>query len=143
MGEQRERRRFFARANGRGGNRDKSEGKERIEMRGTWKAAAAAAGLMIIGIAIGTVGARAQTGPKPDPPPSSYLPVIEEDFGAVLTRMSGAKAAIMKRQMDLLGARYDLSDRPAAGVAMSRGKPLQDGVRVKLRRARPGMPWGK
>ncbi len=101
-------------------------------MRGTWKAAAAAAGLMIIGIAIGTVGARAQTGPKPDPPPSSYLPVIEEDFGAVLTRMSGAKAAIMKRQMDLLGARYDLSDRPAAGATMSRGKPLQDGVRVKL-----------
>ncbi len=114
------------------GTGDKSEGKERIEMRGTWKAAAAAAGLMIIGIAIGTVGARAQTGPKPDPPPSSYLPVIEEDFGAVLTRMSGAKAAIMKRQMDLLGARYDLSDRPAAGATMSRGKPLQDGVRVKL-----------
>jgi cytochrome c peroxidase len=114
------------------GTGDKSEGKERIEMRGTWKAAAAATGLMIIGIAIGTVGVRAQTGPKPDPPPSSYLPVIEEDFGAVLTRMSGAKAAIMKRQMDLLGARYDLSDRPAAGVAMSRGKPLQDGVRVKL-----------
>ena len=48
------------------------------------------------------------------------------------TRMGGAKAPIMKRQMDLLSARYDLSDRPAAGVTMSRGKPVQDGVRVKL-----------
>src|SRR3989454_402298 len=101
-------------------------------MRGNWKVATAAAGLLIIGIALGTVRSQAQTGPKPDPSKSSYLPVIEEDFGAVLTRMSAAKAAIMKRQMDLLGARYDLSDRPAAGVTMSRGKPLQDGVRVRL-----------
>ena len=46
--------------------------------------------------------------------------------------MSGAKAQVMKRQMDLLGARYDLGDRPAAGVTMSRGKPIQDGVRVTL-----------
>jgi len=101
-------------------------------MRGAWKPTVAAAGLLILGIAIGTAGVRAQTGGKPAPPPSSYLPVIEEDFGAVLTRMSGAKAAIMTRQMDLLGARYDLSDRPATGVTMSRGKPVQDGVRVKL-----------
>ena len=101
-------------------------------MRGAWKATAVAMGLLVIGIAIGTAGVRAQTGAKPDPPPSSYLPVNEEDFRTVLTRMSGAKAAIMTRQMDLLGARYDLSDRPAAGVTMSRGKPVQDGVRVKL-----------
>ena len=46
--------------------------------------------------------------------------------------MSTAKAQVMKRQMDLLGARYDLSDRRVAGVTMSRGKPVQDGVRVKL-----------
>jgi cytochrome c peroxidase len=38
----------------------------------------------------------------------------------------------MKRQMDLLAARYDLGDRPAAGATMSRGKALQEGVRVKL-----------
>jgi cytochrome c peroxidase len=101
-------------------------------MRGAWKATAVAMGLLVIGIAIGTAGVRAQTGAKPDPPPSSYLAVNEEDFGAVLTRMSGAKAAIMKRQMDLLAVRYDLSDRLVAGVTMSRGKPVQDGVRVKL-----------
>ena len=97
-----------------------------------WTVAAAMAGLLIIGVAVGTVGVHAQTGPKPDPSKSSYLPVIEEDFGAVLTRMSGAKGAIMKRQLDLLTARYDLSDIPAAGVTMSRGKPIQDGIRVKL-----------
>ena len=100
-------------------------------MRGYWKVALAVVGLLILGIALGTLGVQAQTGPKPAPSPSSYLPVIEEDFGAVFTRMSGAKATIMRRQLDLLNARYDLSDRPA-GVTMSRGKPLQEGVRVKL-----------
>src|SRR5713101_4597839 len=101
-------------------------------MGGAWRAIAATAGLLTIGVVVGTIGARAQTAPKLDPSTSSYLPVIEGNFGAVLTRMSGAKAAIMKRQMDLLSARYDLSDRPTGGVTMSRGKPVQDGVRVKL-----------
>src|SRR3984893_14159648 len=107
-------------------------------MRGNWKVTAAAAGLLTIGIAMGTIGVQAQTEPKPDPSKSSYLPGVEEGFGAVVARMSGAKAAIMKRQMDLLSARYDLSDRPAAGVTMSRGKPVQDGVRVKLQ---AGASW--
>jgi cytochrome c peroxidase len=65
--------------------------------------------------------------------PSSYAPVvIKEDFGAVMERMKAARAAIMKRQMDLLAARYDLSNRPVKGVTMFRGKPIQEGVRVKL-----------
>src|SRR5258708_9978867 len=34
--------------------------------------------------------------------------------------------------MALLNERYDLSDRPAAGVTMDRTKPVQEGVRVKL-----------
>ncbi|MCH8881382.1 MAG: cytochrome B6 [Planctomycetes bacterium] len=68
-----------------------------------------------------------------DQKPSSYAPVvIKEDFQAVMARMSAAKAEVMKRQMDLLQERYDLSNRPAKGVAMSRGKPIQAGVRVKL-----------
>src|SRR5258708_18696308 len=37
-----------------------------------------------------------------------------------------------------LNERYDLSDRPAQGVTMDRGKPLQEGVRVKLP---AGMTW--
>lgn len=33
---------------------------------------------------------------------------------------------------------YDLGNRPAKGVTMSRGKPIQEGVRVKLSK---GMTW--
>jgi len=46
--------------------------------------------------------------------------------------MEAAKPEIMKRQLGLLRDRYDLSDRPAVGVTMSRGKPIQDGARAKL-----------
>jgi len=64
---------------------------------------------------------------------TSYAPVaIKEDFAAVMARMQADKAAIMKRQMDLLAERYDLGDRPAAGVTMSRGKAVQEGVRVRI-----------
>ncbi len=67
------------------------------------------------------------------PPPSSYMPVVEQEpFEKVMARMSAAKAEIMQRQMKLLDERYDLSDKPAKGVTMSRGKPIQEGVRVKL-----------
>lgn len=65
--------------------------------------------------------------------PTSYLPVdIKEDFSVTMARMKGEKAAIMARQMELLKTRYDLSDRPAKGVTMTRGKAVQEGVRVKL-----------
>jgi cytochrome c peroxidase len=72
---------------------------------------------------------------------SSYAPVVITDpFDSIMTRWKAAKPEIMKRQMDLLSARYDLSDRPAKGLAMSRGKPIQEGVRVKLP---AGMTWEK
>jgi len=73
--------------------------------------------------------------------PSSYSPVvIQEDFGSIMSRMSAAKAGVMKRQMSLLEERYDLSNRPAKGRTMTRGKPIQEGVRVKLR---GGTTWEK
>ena len=66
-------------------------------------------------------------------PPNSYAPVVmQEDFDKIVARMSAAKPEIMERQMKLLEERYDLSDRPAKGVTMSRGKPIQEGVRAKL-----------
>src|SRR5262249_17798143 len=46
--------------------------------------------------------------------------------------MEAEKPAIMKRQAKLLDERYDLADRPAAGVKMSRSKSVQDGGRAKL-----------
>ena len=105
------------------------------------KLAATAAGLLIIGVTAGTLAVHAQSGPaKPDPAGSSYLSVSEEDFRTVLARMRSAKPQVMERQMDLLRARYDLSDRPAAGVTISRGKPIQEGVRVKLRGPDVGSP---
>jgi cytochrome c peroxidase len=66
-------------------------------------------------------------------PPNSYAPVvITEEFDKTVARMSDAKPAIMQRQTKLLEERYDLSDRPAKGVAMDRVKPVQEGVRAKL-----------
>jgi cytochrome c peroxidase len=96
-----------------------------------WKVVVAVAALVVMGMTAGVLGMQVQ-GAKADPPASSYLSVNEDEFRSVFARMSAAKAQVMKRQMDLLGARYDLGDRPAAGVTMSRGKPIQDGVRVKL-----------
>jgi cytochrome c peroxidase len=97
------------------------------------KVIAAADGLVVIGVAAGVLGVRDRAAAtQAGAPRSSYMSVNEEEFRTVSRRMSAAKAEIMKRQMDLLNARYDLGDRPAAGVAMSRGKPVQEGVRVKL-----------
>ena len=78
------------------------------------------------------------------PPPrgeTSYSPVvIKESFEAIMARMKAAKPGVMKRHMDLLGERYDLGNRPAMGMTMSRGKPIQEGVRVRLPK---DMTWEK
>jgi len=72
---------------------------------------------------------------------SSYAPVvITEPFDSIMSRWKAAKPDIMKRHLNLLDSRYDLSDRPAKGVIMPRGKPIQEGVRVKLPE---GMTWEK
>jgi cytochrome c peroxidase len=65
--------------------------------------------------------------------PTSYMPVdIKEDFATTMKRMQAAKPVIEQRQQQLLQERYDLSNHSASGVSMSRGKPIQAGVRVKL-----------
>src|SRR2546430_12470979 len=43
-----------------------------------------------------------------------------------------AKPGIEREHQAVLDERYDLGDHPAQGVTMERGKPLQEGVRVKL-----------
>ncbi len=58
--------------------------------------------------------------------------VKTEPIAQVVQRTQNEKPAFAKRQQDLLTARYDLANRPAQGVTMSRGKAVQDGVRVKL-----------
>ena len=99
----------------------------------------AIAGALLAALGV-TLRVQAQGGATTGAPPrmptapakSSYLPVVEEPFEVVFKRMTAAKADVMKRHQDLLAARYDLADRPASGVTMSRGKPVQDGVRVRL-----------
>jgi cytochrome c peroxidase len=72
---------------------------------------------------------------------TSYAPVaITEDFNSIMARMKVEKPSIMNRQMLLLKERYDLSNQPASGITMSRGKAVQEGVRVKLHE---GMTWEK
>lgn len=64
---------------------------------------------------------------------TSFAPVdIKEPFASTMARMKAAKPDVMKQHADLLDARYDLGDRPSKDAAMARGKPLQEGVRVKL-----------
>ena len=69
-------------------------------------------------------------------------PVVWEPFDALVQRLQRDKPVFARRQQDLLAARYDLANRPVDGVTMSRGKPVQGGVRVKLTaRTRPGTAW--
>jgi cytochrome c peroxidase len=56
----------------------------------------------------------------------------DAEFTASVKRLQGEKPQFAQRQQDLLKARYDLGDQPAADARMSRGKALQAGVRVRL-----------
>nr|WP_225601877.1 MULTISPECIES: cytochrome B6 [unclassified Pseudomonas]MDL2425874.1 cytochrome B6 [Pseudomonas sp. BJa5] len=64
--------------------------------------------------------------------PSSYAPTQTDDFASVMKRMTAEKPKIAQAHKSLLEQRYDLADKPAKGATMSRGKPVQEGVRVKL-----------
>ncbi|MDO9599566.1 MAG: cytochrome B6 [Azoarcus sp.] len=62
----------------------------------------------------------------------SYAPVAsDESFSALRARFVDLKPEVERRHQTLLEQRYDLSDRPG-NVAMTRGKRVQTGIRVKL-----------
>ena len=64
----------------------------------------------------------------------------DEDFTTLRKRLQEEKPKFAKRQQAVLAERYDLADRPSKETLMSRGKPVQIGVRVKL----PGnITWDK
>jgi len=85
-----------------------------------------------VGLAVTLATGLTTAGAKADHP-TSYAPVaLTEDFSKVMDRMKAAKPEVAQRHQQLLEQRYDLGNRPAAGVTMSRGKPVQEGVRVKL-----------
>lgn len=97
-----------------------------------------AAGLALVAAAVFTATAqdRARILERGE---TSYSPVaIEEEFASIRRRLSAEKQDVMRGQQELLEARYDLADRPAQGPTMTKGKPLQAGVRVKLPQ---GVTW--
>jgi cytochrome c peroxidase len=85
------------------------------------------AGIAAIAVAALALGASAQV-------PTSYAPVDDrESFATVQARMEKEKPALFSKFQKLLAERYDLADKPVAGLTSSgRNKPLQGGVRVKL-----------
>jgi len=98
-------------------------------MKMVWgRLAVTALGVVAVAVLLWHVG-----GLRAEQPANSYAPVVmHEDFDSVMAKMSAAKPEVMARQMKLLEDRYDLSDRAAKGVAMSRGKAVQEGVRARL-----------
>ena len=96
-------------------------------------------GGLCVGLLLWNLGAAQAPPPEPPPKGPTYMPVVEVDFAAVRERDVAAKPEVMQRQRTLLEARYDLSDRPVAGVMMAGGrKAVQQGVRVKLP---AGLTW--
>jgi len=97
--------------------------------------------LLGFSLVVGMGAAPPQTPKGPVAKESSYLPVkITEDFAVTVARLQEEKPKVMARQLELLDRIYDLGDRPAKGVAMTRGKPVQEGVRAKLP---AGVTWDK
>jgi cytochrome c peroxidase len=71
--------------------------------------------------------------------PNVYADVVDRaPFEETMRKMSAAKAGVEAEHNKLLEERYDLSDKPSPTVKMSRGKPVQVGVRVKLKQ---GVTW--
>src|SRR5690606_26334839 len=96
--------------------------------------------LGVCAAAVASAGGSLAQPPPQDPPEAqpargatSYMPVaIERPFDEIYAELSPRKEEVMTRARNLLEERYDLSDRPVEGVTMSRGKPVQGGVRVRL-----------
>jgi cytochrome c peroxidase len=63
----------------------------------------------------------------------SYMTVdITKDFNVTYDKLSAEKDSYMQRQQRLLEERYDLSNQPSKDIFMSKSKPIQEGIRVKL-----------
>ncbi|AGC43317.1 cytochrome c [Myxococcus stipitatus DSM 14675] len=97
--------------------------------------------IAVMGLLLMDTGA-VQAQEPPAPPArgaTSYMPVDQtEPFAQVMSRMKADKPKVAARHQQLLTQRYDLANRPAQGVTMSRGKAVQEGVRVKLPQ---GVTW--
>src|SRR5262249_38106157 len=61
-----------------------------------------------------------------------------EDFAKEMAKFKADKPGVMKTQLDLLNARYDLSDKPSKIKMSGNRRPVQEGVRVRLPN---GLTW--
>jgi cytochrome c peroxidase len=66
--------------------------------------------------------------------------LAQEEFETLVKTLTEEKTGFAERHRKLLEERYDLAERPAEGVTMSKGKPVQSGVRVKLPE---GVTWDR
>src|SRR5215217_7604370 len=75
----------------------------------------------------------------PLPPDTTYRPLPTQPFSIVKAMDEAQKPQVMQRASTTLNQRYDVADRPIAGVMMTGGKKaVQGGVRVKLPQ---GVTW--
>ncbi len=94
--------------------------------------------IMVMGLIVTVTIFMAQVAVKaPLKKESSYSPVIEEAFEKVFELDIKQKDLIMKRQLDLLSARFDLSEKTISTITMSGGKPLPVGPTAILK----GVSW--
>ena len=91
--------------------------------------------MLSLAIAAGLCLRGAAQEPEKKPP---VAPDAKARFEDSFRKMSGAKDGLMRDARAHLAERYDLGDHRAAGVTMSGGKPVQEGVRVKLP---AGLTW--
>jgi len=83
-------------------------------------------------------GAQDRSKPPKDPPPSSYMPVIEEPFEVVRARDKANKPRVMATAMRLLESRYDLTHHVDPDVKMTHGKAIPVGPTARLK---SGVTW--
>jgi hypothetical protein len=70
---------------------------------------------------------------------TSFQPIaIDQPFATRMAQEVAARPGITREHQALLEERYDLADHAAQGITMEHGKPLQEGVRVKLQE---GVTW--
>jgi cytochrome c peroxidase len=111
--------------------------------------------LSLLGLAVAIEEANAQQSPPPTAPNpylmgtegygkgprglTSYQPIaIDQPFAERMAQDIADKPGVERTHQALLDERYDLGDHAAQGITMEHGKPLQEGVRVKLPQ---GMTW--
>ena len=110
-----------------------------LERTFRWQAFAALVALVLFSqTLLGPAASTAQDWPTKSSYDQMPRAPRQGDFQAVMAKDKADKAGVMARQKKLLEERYDLTSRPDKNVTMSRGKPIQDGVRVKLP---AGMTW--